>query len=112
MHALEGALAKYYNDNNLYPATPFGGRCGETYNNAVNLSSALVPKYIAAIPKDPKPRACEYNYLYRATPDRKSYILLVNMDNIDPATYSDHWCIGSFSGSVPPLFSYYRLCPS
>ena len=107
---LKDALARYYDDNKSYPGTPAGDQCSGPYNNVVNLSSSLVPKYIPAIPKDPKPRSCEYNYQYVATADGKNYVVLANLANIDPASYSDRWCIGASAGSVPPYDTTYRAC--
>ncbi len=107
---LKDALNNYFNDNHSYPPTP-GGECSGNYNNVVNLSSALVPKYISSIPKDPNPRACAYNYLYAASPDGKGYVLMVDLDDIDPATYSDRWCIGASSGTVAGYSTSYRPCP-
>lgn len=102
MSSLKDALNKYFNENQSYPTTPPADQCSGK-NNVVDLSSALVPKYISSIPKDPDPRACGYNYFYTATPDGKSYALLVNLQDIDPATYSDRWCIGASSGTVAAI---------
>jgi hypothetical protein len=88
---LKDALNKYFNDNHSYPATPGGNQCSGSYNNVVNLSSDLVPKYISAIPKDPNPRSCTYNYLYESSPDGTGYVLMVDLQDIDTATYSDGW---------------------
>ena len=84
------------------------------FNNVVNLSSALVPKYISSIPKDPHPRGrlCDYNYFYVASPDMQSYVLMVNLQDIDPGTYEDHWCLGASSGTVDLYTNHYLPCPS
>jgi hypothetical protein len=112
MSSLKDALDKYFNDNPSYPPTPPADQCSGTFNNVVNLSSALVPKYISSIPKDPNPRSCVYNYFYQASPDGKGYGLLVNLQDIDPATYADHWCIGSSSGTDAAGFATsFRPCP-
>jgi hypothetical protein len=112
---LKDALNKYFNDNQSYPATPPGDQCSGNFNNVVNLSSALVPKYISSIPKEPHPRSCEYNYLYVGSPDGKGYVLVINLPNIDPAIYGDRWCIAASSGTVAGYTtpqSSYRPCPS
>jgi len=110
--SLKEALDKYYNDNQSYPPTPLGYECSGNFNDVVNLASALVPKYISFIPRDPNPRSCAYNYLYAATPDGKNYVLLVSLDDIDPGTYTDRWCIGASSGTVPGYSNTFRPCPS
>ena len=108
---LKVALNKYFNDNHSYPPTPGGDRCSGPYNNVVNLSFALVPKYISSIPKDPNPRSCEHNYLYASSPDGTSYVLMVDLQDIDPSIYSDGWCIGASSGTVAGYSTTYRPCP-
>ena len=111
MRSLAAAIDRYHDDSKSYPDTPAGDRCQGQYNNTGNLSPVLVPKYILSIPQDPNPRSCEYNYLYQATSDRKNYVLMVNLTDIEPAIYSDHWCIGASSGSVPDYTGKYLPCP-
>jgi hypothetical protein len=111
MHNLGQALDGYFKDRAAYPATPEAVGCGPNYNNVGNLASSLVPKYIAAIPKDPKPQFCEYNYTYWS--DTKNYIVMVRPDNVDSGTYVDRWCIGAFGGSIAATpASRYLPCPT
>jgi hypothetical protein len=112
MRTLKASLDGYFNANQSYPATPTNYQCFAIFNNVVNLSSALVPKYISSIPKDPHPKACEYNYLYVASKDGTSYALLVNLQDIDPGIYNNHWCLGASSGTVDLYTDKYLPCPS
>jgi hypothetical protein len=112
MAALKTALARYFKDNAAYPPAPAGSGCKTAnYNNVGNLAAALVPKYLASIPRDPSPRACEYNYLYAVSADRRQYVLLINLEDIDRSVHPDLWCIGTSSGGVVPGFTAYRRCP-
>jgi hypothetical protein len=110
MSNLQKALNDYFEDNDRYPATPAAVDCPSGHNNVGNLSGALVPQYIAAIPKDPNPLSCEYNYEYWS--DAKNYYIMVHLDNIDPGTYKDRWCVGATGGSntVSPA-SHSLRCP-
>ena len=110
IHNLQKALDGYFKDHAVYPTTPEAVDCHPTYNNVGNLSGALVPKYIAAIPKDPSPKSCAYNYQYWS--DSKNYVVMVHLENIDPGTYVDRWCIGAAGGSIAASpSSRYLRCP-
>jgi type II secretory pathway pseudopilin PulG len=106
---LQQALDGYFKDHGAYPATPASVDCQTGYNNVGNLSDSLVPKYITTIPKDPNPASCQYNYWYWS--DKKGYIIMVHMDNIDPATYLGYWCIGASAGPPPSMVKGYLPCP-
>ncbi len=67
--ALKVAVEAYYRDNNEYPKIPTcndGASC-----NSSDLAPFLVPKYIPAIPMDPK--GIEYNYVYDRTYNPDAY---------------------------------------
>lgn len=98
MQNLQKALESYFKDHAVYPATPAAIDCQSPYNDVGNLSGVLSPHYITAIPKDPHPESCAYNYLYWS--DTKSYSIMVRLDHIDPDKYGDRWCIGAASGSI------------
>jgi hypothetical protein len=100
MQNVGDALASYFKDNSVYPVEPGPVDCQAPYNNLGNLKAALVPKYIRALPKDPNPRNCLYNYLYWS--DTRNYSIAVNLETVDPTQYNDHWCMGASVGTVPP----------
>jgi hypothetical protein len=93
MRALAGALDAYYRDHNEYPPTPVGIDCWPNFNTAIGLDTALIPKYISRIPKDPRPETCENNYQYAS--DRTNYVLLAHLDTL--AT-GNHWCVAATAG--------------
>ncbi len=96
MRALAGALDAYYRDHNEYPPTPVGIDCAPNLNTAIGLDTALAPKYISRIPKDPRPQMCAYNYQYAS--GGTSYVLLAHLDTL--AT-GNHWCVAATAGRWP-----------
>jgi hypothetical protein len=96
--AVQQALAAYFKVHGAYPLSPLGTTCGGTYDNLAGLAPALTP-YISEIPKDPRPKACVYNYFYVS--DGKNYLMMIRLDSIDGTKYGDHWCIAASAGSVP-----------
>lgn len=109
MHSLGDALSKYYGDKVSYPAQPASVNCQSTRNNVPGLADALVPKYIKNIPQDTGQPNCQYNYWYWS--DTKNYVVLMHMETINPIDYSDHWCIGTYGGTVPTDIFHYHPCP-
>jgi hypothetical protein len=109
-HSLGEALAAYFKDHAAYPPPTAGTTCAgmAAFDNVGGLAGSLVPQYLKAIPKDPNPRACVYNYQYWS--DVKNYAILVNIQSIDPYKYNDHWCIGAAAGTMPDLRAY-LACP-
>jgi hypothetical protein len=108
---VSAAIEAYRLAGKSYPPTPVASNCIASYNNVGNLSVYLVPLYLSEIPRDPKPRSCEYNYQYVASVDGSGYVLMANLTRIDPKIYSDRWCIGASSGIVPPYNQAYQPCP-
>lgn len=108
MNLLQQALAGYFKDHSAYPLTQLGTSCGADYDNLGALAPVLVPRYLARIPRDPKPPSCPYNYMYVS--DGQNYVIKVRLAGVDPYQYNDHWCIGAAAGSLPPQ-SAYLPCP-
>jgi len=109
MQHLGDALGKYYADKMSYPAQPASSNCVTPYNNVSGLAEALVPKYIKNIPQDSQQPACQYNYWYWS--DTKNYLVLVHLETISSIDYNDHWCIGTYGGTIPADTFHYRHCP-
>jgi prepilin-type N-terminal cleavage/methylation domain-containing protein len=66
MHSVVNALQMYYLDNNArYPGN-YGthAACANTYSCLANITSALVPKYLGAMPQDPAYPNHNLNYRY------------------------------------------------
>lgn len=79
---IQSALTLYYNDNDLYPYTPnWWGNCSDWGSHGTSGSTGyipnLAPNYIKELPLDPKPISTNYCYLYRSSPDSKSYMFLI-----------------------------------
>ena len=72
---IQKALELYYVDNGAYPSV---GSDNIGYE-LIDLSSALVPKYINSIPADPKPTAGSYNYV-RGAANATSYGIRINYE--------------------------------
>lgn len=112
-HNLQQALADYFKDNGTYPGTPTSVACNTPNNNVANLAPSLVPKYIKAIPNDPKPPSCQANYIYLS--DTKNYAVLIYLEDADPKTYQNQRCIAAASSPPPedwePLLKGYVKCP-
>ena len=114
-----GALNLYYANNGRYPDQP-SGPCPDSglYDNVSGLASSLVPGYLATIPQDPKPRSCDYNYMYAALGSAGSvngFTIVINLENTQPfwnaASNGDRWCIGATTGSDNYGFAAsYSLC--
>jgi hypothetical protein len=107
MRVLQHALAAYFKDHMAYPPKPAGTTC-PGFDGVRGLTHDLVPSYVAAVPEDPKPASCQYDYYYWS--DDKSYAILVHLSDIDPAKYRDRWCIGASAGSMPAITGHLP-CP-
>jgi len=100
--ALVKALDLYYQENNEYPNN---GTVGNPNNatSAQNLASFLVPKFISAIPVDPKGNPDDYMYIWKQ--NGSQYGLYIPFGN-DGGT----GCKIMTTGGSTPWFSGAPVC--
>ena len=77
--AIQKALEMYRADNGAYPSIHT-----DNYGRGLSeLSTLLVPKYVAKIPSDPQPGATDYQYV-RGTESSGSYGIRISYETITP----------------------------
>jgi len=92
MRQINTAMEMYFNDNNGYPTMVSGALYTAAGNN--NITTSLVPKYIAAIPQEQTP--VDGTCLATVGPGTNQYYYTYGGVN---SNYTITFCIGSNSGT-------------